>query len=1072
VSRVSQFDFAFANPRGREGIFGAALVLLLLAACTRDPPANTVGKSRAELGIEATQPRQAWFPAQDFPVQQFGGAVVAQGDHFTGFWPGTRNPGPRGFFFTTLFADGGLAPVGFATPNDFEQAQLTITPLDDSRSVLTSSWGELIVLGLVDARGLIGSTLSVRAAQPFRVVSHRGALQLAASVYNDAGYASVTAIDIEDGGLSVRPTRFFSVGSTPVDFAISGDSLAVSTSGTFTTPPQVSLFNASTLTLLATVPLSASPVSEVRLIPEQGGFRVVWVNSPALLQRRLSEAGAWLEPAPSSFSPGANAHSLGAWARDADGGVVMTWTENSTAFAGPPGGPHFSLGSIRLGELACGSLECVMLDVPAAVLFRPRGPAGVRFVSMLRKTPDMQPIGFGWSRRLWAIGREGTAGGSNRQRVFRVDLDGGFSPTGLDLGALDFIDVVGTETDSAAVLERRSPGLALRILTERDGGLVLSGSRMVTNTGVHGRLFAHDHHYLVTWENQFYAVMDATGSVLTSGSLPRYQATGTWVATPPGEFWVTYDWNFSSQFEALRVSLTDGGTTVETIPGRALVTTPDAVYFESSQGFVRRFHDGGWAAPFMPYRGGPALWTGTEIQVFPGPSRVRLPEVADSTLAAIPPLGVPQRAVTDRQGNVLLTWFDFVTDAVDGRQRVVPMSQVLRTVIRQPGQSCQLASDCTTSFCADGVCCDSACGGSNPSDCMACSVDAGAPANGHCVPAVATLICRDARDVCDEPERCDAISLACPADRLVDAGTLCRTAQSQCDLDARCDGQTVSCPFPARDAGTPCDDGSECTTNDVCSGFPGNRECWGSPRTGACDDGDLCTSGDLCFSGECQRGQWCVPAECQVPVACGTTGCQFAPEVDGVPCDGGTCSAGACLGMTLDGGSVDAGLPVDAGREADAGSDAGAFDAGNAADAGFDAGAFDAGNAVDAGSDAGREVDAGTVDAGSDAGREVDAGAFDAGSAVDAGSDAGREVDAGNAVDAGPDGGQQVDAGAGDAGTTDAGRPDASDGESAGTPEPQGCGCNASGALQLIALLFFAGGRARARRRQLPTRSS
>ncbi len=46
------------------------------------------------------------------------------------------------------------------------------------------------------------------------------------------------------------------------------------------------------------------------------------------------------------------------------------------------------------------------------------------------------------------------------------------------------------------------------------------------------------------------------------------------------------------------------------------------------------------------------------------------------------------------------------------------------------GGKCTVSSGCTSGFCADGVCCDTACGDSQP-DCQACSVAAGANADGN-----------------------------------------------------------------------------------------------------------------------------------------------------------------------------------------------------------------------------------------------------------------------------------------------------------------------------------------------------
>ncbi|MDC3960281.1 hypothetical protein [Polyangium jinanense] len=54
---------------------------------------------------------------------------------------------------------------------------------------------------------------------------------------------------------------------------------------------------------------------------------------------------------------------------------------------------------------------------------------------------------------------------------------------------------------------------------------------------------------------------------------------------------------------------------------------------------------------------------------------------------------------------------------------------------------------CPSGFCSDGVCCDTACGGGDTTDCMACSVAAGAPVDGVCAPLDGTT-CGDGTNVC------------------------------------------------------------------------------------------------------------------------------------------------------------------------------------------------------------------------------------------------------------------------------------------------------------------------------------
>ena len=48
------------------------------------------------------------------------------------------------------------------------------------------------------------------------------------------------------------------------------------------------------------------------------------------------------------------------------------------------------------------------------------------------------------------------------------------------------------------------------------------------------------------------------------------------------------------------------------------------------------------------------------------------------------------------------------------------------------GRECRLDADCASGFCVDGVCCDSSCGGGDPTDCLACSLLGGSAQDGIC----------------------------------------------------------------------------------------------------------------------------------------------------------------------------------------------------------------------------------------------------------------------------------------------------------------------------------------------------
>ncbi|UQA64061.1 hypothetical protein [Polyangium aurulentum] len=73
---------------------------------------------------------------------------------------------------------------------------------------------------------------------------------------------------------------------------------------------------------------------------------------------------------------------------------------------------------------------------------------------------------------------------------------------------------------------------------------------------------------------------------------------------------------------------------------------------------------------------------------------------------------------------------------------------------------------CPSGFCSDGVCCDTACGDGDTTDCMACSVAAGAPVDGVCAPLDGTT-CGDGTDVCSAGTCMEPVD---PPDAGTDAG--------------------------------------------------------------------------------------------------------------------------------------------------------------------------------------------------------------------------------------------------------------------------------------------------------------
>ncbi len=197
------------------------------------------------------------------------------------------------------------------------------------------------------------------------------------------------------------------------------------------------------------------------------------------------------------------------------------------------------------------------------------------------------------------------------------------------------------------------------------------------------------------------------------------------------------------------------------------------------------------------------------------------------------------------------------------------------------GDPCVSESDCASANCVDGVCCDSGCGGNDPTDCQACSVSSGGSADGTCTPVGAGSVCRWAAGECDQTETCDGSSLGCPEDTFLNGDTWCRGANGPCDVDDFCTGSSPSCPDYFVSSGTVCgwNTTGECDALDVCDGSnPWCPDTVYGPETtcrsawGECDGDEVCdgtnhycppdvpaTAGTICRAawGECDAAEQC-----------------------------------------------------------------------------------------------------------------------------------------------------------------------------------------------------------------------
>jgi len=127
-----------------------------------------------------------------------------------------------------------------------------------------------------------------------------------------------------------------------------------------------------------------------------------------------------------------------------------------------------------------------------------------------------------------------------------------------------------------------------------------------------------------------------------------------------------------------------------------------------------------------------------------------------------------------------------------------PGAAYVFALTKSKGDPCGTALECDSGFCADGACCDTACSGTN--DCQACSVAAGAAADGTCGPVADSTGCDDG-DTCTQTDTCQ--SGTCTGSNSVTC-----TPQDDCHDVGTCDTTTGVCSNPAKADGTTCSSGT------------------------------------------------------------------------------------------------------------------------------------------------------------------------------------------------------------------------------------------------------------------------
>jgi probable HAF family extracellular repeat protein len=202
------------------------------------------------------------------------------------------------------------------------------------------------------------------------------------------------------------------------------------------------------------------------------------------------------------------------------------------------------------------------------------------------------------------------------------------------------------------------------------------------------------------------------------------------------------------------------------------------------------------------------------------------------------------------------------------------------------GDPCLANSECSSDLCVDGVCCETACGGGDPADCQACSVAAGAPANGVCATLGSSHDCRGSTGPCDPKESCSGAT-SCPPDVLSPSGTTCGTSSGVCDVAGTCSGLDGTCGPNGFSPGTRCyQAASFCASiEQTLSCLAGSPVCptptpW--PTDGCATAGAGTTSVDL-LGGQDEPGGVTVTFPSPVPAGSGIAAQgpgQFAPPDD------------------------------------------------------------------------------------------------------------------------------------------------------------------------------------------------
>ena len=254
----------------------------------------------------------------------------------------------------------------------------------------------------------------------------------------------------------------------------------------------------------------------------------------------------------------------------------------------------------------------------------------------------------------------------------------------------------------------------------------------------------------------------------------------------------------------------------------------------------------------------------------------------------------------------------------DGRECTDGDSCAAGSCAPGPPLDCDDGNPCTDDDCDDAVGCshtpsDRSCDDGDPCTVLDACLD------GTCsgMPSAEACPCAD-DDACethDDGDPCNGRYVCRVGGCVAEPPRVCNQAGLPACEVAVCDPGTGACVTSPAPAGTACDDGAACTSDDVCTdgvcaGTPSGCPCLGHDDCVELDDGDRCNGIFRCFDGQCAFDAETIivcaqpTGACRENVCVPETGvCQESDRDDGVGCDegdacteGATCTGGVCGG--------------------------------------------------------------------------------------------------------------------------------------------------------------------------------